>query len=313
MLKPSQIEAHLRTILPTLWHRLSSDRQENAEPWETAIADPTLGSLRLTGLASHATGSDTLLIVVHGLGGSACSPYAEKAALAARSRGWSCLRLNLRGADGLGEDIYHAGLSDDIVALIADRSLAHYRRVLLLGYSLGGHLCLHAATRKLDQRVRRIAAICPPLDLQACQRHIDDPRRVLYRRYILRSLIAMFRQVASRRRWASAVAGVERIRSLQAWDAAVVVPRFGFADVASYYAKASVFSRLDRLKVPTLIAASWADPIIPAASIERGAGHGNDLLHLRWFTRGGHVLQRADPLTLPAIMPRQVSSLDSIG
>ena len=49
---------------------------------------------RLEGLLDRAA-----VVIVHGLGGSATSYYARKAALAAAHAGLDSLRLNLRGAD----------------------------------------------------------------------------------------------------------------------------------------------------------------------------------------------------------------------
>ena len=60
----------------------------------------------------------TIVIIVHGLGGSATSYYARKAAVAAAEAGLDSLRLNLRGADRGGGDYYHAGLIEDLAAAI---------------------------------------------------------------------------------------------------------------------------------------------------------------------------------------------------
>ena len=94
------------------------------------------------------------------------SRYARVGAGEALAAGMSCLRLNLRGADLEGEDFYHAGLTADLHAALADPALERYERVHLLGYSLGGHVVLRWATESGDARVRSVAAICPPLDLE---------------------------------------------------------------------------------------------------------------------------------------------------
>ena len=79
-----------------------------------------------TFLGLYAAGKAELpaLLIVHGLGGSAKSPYTAKAAHAAAAAGLSSLRLNLRGADLLGEDYYHAGMTADLAAAIASPELA---------------------------------------------------------------------------------------------------------------------------------------------------------------------------------------------
>ena len=65
------------------------------------------------------------------------------------------------------------------------RELAGFERVLLFGYSLGGHLCLRFATEVRDPRLRAVAAVCSPLDLDASVAGIDQPSGWLYRRYVL--------------------------------------------------------------------------------------------------------------------------------
>ena len=88
----------------------------------------------------------------------------RRAARAIAAHGWSCLRLALRGADGSGEDFYHAGLIDDLAATVDSAAFADYERIVIIGYSLGGHLALRYACEKPDSRVRAVAAICAPLE-----------------------------------------------------------------------------------------------------------------------------------------------------
>jgi predicted alpha/beta-fold hydrolase len=98
-----------------------------------------LGPVRLTGLLSEIAGSETILLIVHGLSGNALSPYCARAARAAGQIGLSSLRLSLRGADYSGEDILHGGIIEDIQVALVAPEIKRYKRVLLLGYSVGGH------------------------------------------------------------------------------------------------------------------------------------------------------------------------------
>ena len=61
-------------------------------------------------------------------------------------------------ADGRGEDFYHAGLTVDLEAAIASPELARYQRILILGYSLGGHVVLRYAANP-NGSVADIAAV----------------------------------------------------------------------------------------------------------------------------------------------------------
>src|SRR5699024_5863954 len=113
--------------------------------------------------------------------------------------GLSCLRVSLRGCDRSGEDFYHAGLTADLHAALASPELRPYRRLYLLGYSLGGHMALRLATEEADPRLAAAAALCAPLDLARSQQEIDAPRRAIYRRYLLENLKRIYAAVAARR------------------------------------------------------------------------------------------------------------------
>src|SRR5262245_30035119 len=170
-----------------------------AEPWSVVAADPQLGSVRLRGLLRERPGSDTCVLVVHGLGGTTATHYCVQAAQAVEAAGFSCLRLALRGADRDGEDFYHAGIAADLEAAVASPALRRYQRLLLIGYSLGGHVALRYALAPNDPRVRAVAAICAPLDLELGARHIDAPAAFIYRRHVLSGLNAVYAAVARNR------------------------------------------------------------------------------------------------------------------
>lgn len=252
------------------------------------VDDPVVGPVRLTGRLSE-VGADRLLLAVHGLGGSAGSLYLHELATAAVAAGWSILRLNLRGADRLGEDFYHGGLSADLHATLASPDLAGYGSLALVGFSLGGHTVLRAATERLDPRVRAIATVCPPVDLAAGQRAIDRRAGRLYRRYVLGHIKEIYREVAARREVPVPVERAQRIRSLWDWDDVVIAARYGFSGAADYYARMSVAPRLDGLALPTLVVGSDDDPMVPAPSVRRYLDTVRPQVTAHWPARSGHV------------------------
>ena len=284
------ISAHYWTIAPPILHRVVGPAAPASEPWQTVIRDRERGPVRITGrLRRRGGGAGTLVVVVHGLGGHAASGYAVRAAVAAEHAGLDCLRLNLRGADRSGEDFYHAGLTDDLAAALAIPEAGAYQTILLLGYSLGGHLVLRYASGEPDFRVRAAAAVCAPLELDSCCAAMDRPALWLYRRYLLAGLNDIYRRVAARRPVPVPVEAARRIRTLRAWDEAVVAPRHGFSSAEDYYAKASVAPHLRDLKVPSLLLASTRDPMVPVETLRPWVSPAPPALHVRWLERGGHV------------------------
>lgn len=284
--------AHLRTVWPVV-RRSGVAPAPPSENWSVEVADPDVGPVRLTGRL-HRVSRPDLLVLVHGLGGSADSSYMVRTARVAGALGVSTLRLNLRGADGDGADLYHAGLSSDLGSVLASVELASFERILLLGFSLGGHICLRFATEVEDPRLTAVAAACAPLDLDASVAHIDRPGGWIYRRYVLANLCRMYARVAARRELPLSVGAARRIRLLREWDRRTVVPRFGFDSPEDYYARAGVGGRLDRLRVPALLVAARHDPMVPPAAINGALAGRPERLTLRWVRRGGHLALPAD-------------------
>ncbi len=299
---PARLAAHAWTVWPVVRRLAGAPPAPPSAPWSIEIADTAVGPVRLTGRLSPLAGRgdagpSTLLLLVHGLGGSTESTYMRRTASVAHELGLAVLRLNLRGADRRRGDLYHAGLSSDLGQALASPELAGFERVLVFGFSLGGHLALRFATEVADPRLRAVAAACAPLDLDLSVAAIDRPSGWIYRRYVLASLSRMYAAVAPHNVELGSllplsVVDARRIRSLREWDRRTVVPRFAFDSPEDYYRRAGVGCRLHRLRVPALLVAAEADPMVPRQAIaEPVAAHRDALerLTLRWVRYGGHL------------------------
>ncbi len=284
------LSGHAWTVLSHLRDRVRPPPPPPAEPWRTEVSDPQVGSVRLSGFIDHVPGAQRIVLVLHGMGGSADRAYCAHTAAAARAAGMSSLRLNLRGADGSGEDIYHIGMVDDLAAAIASPDVARYREIVALGYSLGGHVALRfAALSGARGAVRAVAAVCAPLDLAAGVAHIDHPLRWPYRRHLLDGVKEVYRQVAARRAMPLAMGDMLAIRTVREWDEKVVAPRFGFAGADDYYRQVGVGPHLHALEVPVLFVAGAGDPMIPAWTLRPLLARASSTVEIRWIRMGGHL------------------------
>lgn len=282
------LQGHLWTLAPFLRHSLVPPRAPESTEWETSLEDSVVGTLSLSGQLSQGGASDTLVVIVHGLGGSAASYYTLRAAHAAARAGLASLRLNLRGADRRGEDFYHAGLTDDLEAALRSKALESYDRILLLAYSLGGNMVLRYLAASPGPRVRAAAAICSPIDLAKSAREIDKPHRALYRLYVLRALKEMYQEVAARRNVPLPLGEAMRIDTIERWDEEVISPRHGFAGAEDYWAKTSACNVLGNIKTPTLFVAAEQDPMVLINTVRPWLVNATNLR--RVITRqGGHV------------------------
>jgi predicted alpha/beta-fold hydrolase len=283
------LAGHFWTIAPVLRHRFWPAPAPPAEAWSTTVQDARVGPVTLRGVFRDLPGSDGVVLVVHGLGGTTQTHYCVSAASAAEAAGLSCLRLALRGADRDGEDFYHAGQAEDVGAALASREIERFARVFVLGYSLGGHVVLRYALGPCDRRVQAVAAVCAPLDLEQGARHIDAPGAYVYRRHVLSGLKAMYAEVARRRPVPVPVAHALAARTIRQWDELTVVPRYGFGSAERYYATMSVGPRLAELAVPALLVQHRADPMVPEWSYRQHLEAPPARLALRWLPAGGHV------------------------
>lgn len=297
-----RLGSHLWTIGPRVRHMVRPEPAPAAETWHTVLQDPDVGPVRLSGWLRReaAAPADTadigaaasdgdLLVLLHGLGGTVDSHYMLRGARAAAAADLSCLRLNLRGADRSGEDFYHGGLTADLHAALASADLRSFRRILLLGYSLGGHLALRYATEAGDSRVAAVAAVCAPLDLGLAGAAIDGPEGWFYRRYLLANLTRIYAAVAARRPLPMPVAEVARLRKIRDFDEHVVAPRHHFRGADDYYARASVAPHLGALRLPALLVYAAGDPMVQARAVRPVLRQQAPHLEVRWAERGGHV------------------------
>lgn len=237
-------------------------------------------------------GNPTALIV-HGLAGSAQSPYAVRVAARLRKLGVRVVRMNLRGAGegfGLARGIYHAGRTDDlrrVAEWMAERSEGS--PLALIGYSLGANLVLKLsaeASAKPLNGLDCVLAANPPIDLAACCEFIQRPENRLYDKNFVRQLRndvvrlhAMFPDLGP--------VDLPKSMTLFDFDDLYTAPRNGFAGAADYYAKSSSAFFIPSIEVPGLVVHAEDDPFIPAEPFRRV--NFPDQLALELISGGGHL------------------------
>lgn len=295
ILEPIQsLLGHVYTVGPTVAGWIP--RKDPATDWIGHVEDPEVGEITLRGKVHFHSNplSDptvsTLLILIHGLGGSSDSTYMRDAARDGFQMGYDVLRLSLRGADASGQDLYNAGLTADLHAAIASPQFSAYQNIVVMGFSLGGHIALWAAVEGLDKRVKSVVAIGSPVDLSPGVNVLDGKSRKIYREYILRELRDLYAAYASQTgRAETPLERVQKVRYIREFDELTIVPRFGFDDVEDYYQKSSVGPLLPDLTIPCLYVGSTYDPMIPRRLVEPWVSKAGPNLKVIWVDDGGHV------------------------
>lgn len=236
-----------------------------------------------------------LVVLVHGLGGSAGSGGVRRLASWLLSAGFEVWRLNLRGAGGgrpLAAGTYAAACNRDLLPILAAARRSGKGLPLLgVGLSLGGAVLLNAALAE-PTALDALVTVSSPLDLDACARRIDEPGNRLYQRWLLGNLTrqTLADPVGLAQTERQRLTGSRRPRSLRAFDTAITAPRWGYSSVDHYYREASALQPLlaDRLGLPLLLLQAQDDPWVPATAAQTLQTAARANLEVLLPRHGGH-------------------------
>lgn len=255
------------------------------------IVDERFGPTSLSATLCAGGDEQDVVVLVHGLGGSRRAGYVQRAARVLHRRGFATLAVDLRGADRRGGGFYHVAQTEDLRAVCASAALRAFANVFVLGFSMGGHVAVHFAAGEDERRLRGVAGLCTPLDLQATQRHIDAASNFVYRHYVLRGMKQIYAAVSRRhQQLPSPPRDVAWCRTFHEWDRLTIAPRYGYRSPEAFYADRSAANVLHRLRVDTLLVLARNDPVVPpqlALSAIAAAPVGR--LRVRVLPRGGHL------------------------
>jgi predicted alpha/beta-fold hydrolase len=237
--------------------------------------------------------SAPLLVILHGLEGSAESTYARMMMRAAAARQWRCCVLHFRDCGDYRNVLprrYHAGETNDLRYFVAKLEReGQFGPMVAAGYSLGGNVLLkYLGESGAGCPLKGAAAVCVPLDLHACAEALNIGISKGYQRYLLKR---MKRSVA--RKFNPHTAAFDWQRAMQAktfaeFDDAVTAPLHGFAHKDDYYDRCSSKGFLKHIERPTLIVNALDDPFMTPDVIPEPEAL-SDNVTLEVSDHGGHV------------------------
>ena len=242
-------------------------------------------------------GNAPLLIILHGLEGSAQSNYARMLLEAAYDLGWRSCVLHFRDCGDYRNRLprrYHAGETNDLRHFLetlhdTPESPENAGPLLAVGFSLGGNILLKYLGESGDNTPLRAAtAVCVPLDLHKCADALNSGFSKIYQRYLLkrmkRSVRGKFDRHTAAFDWNRAMAS----KSFGEFDNWVTAPLHGFTGKQDYYDKCSSMHFLGSIERPTLIVNALDDPFMTDDIIPDGE-HLADDVTLEIAAHGGHV------------------------
>lgn len=236
--------------------------------------------------------NDPVVLVIHGLEGSAHSHYARRILHALPTQGFRGVLMHFRGSSGEPNRLpraYHSGETGDlnyIYDLLSDRR--HSMRAII-AYSLGGNVLLKwLGERRKDLPKLKAVAISVPFVLSELADHMNKGFPRVYQRHLVRSLHKTFEAKSRIVELHLTTAQIDKLRSFWEFDDKVTAPLHGFADATDYYNKSSSRQYLHGITTPTLVIQAKDDPFMSPAVIPEENELGASVT-LELSQHGGHV------------------------
>jgi len=282
----SQRNGHLGTLIPYLFHNKHPNpftRERINTPDEDFIdVDKVIN------------GNDKVVMLCHGLEGSAASNYILNMSSLLVGYDFDVLAINYRGCSGQMNNklrMYHSGATDDIHTVLSHYESA-YTSIALIGYSLGANMVtkyMGESTFEKSYKIKAAAGISAPCDLAACSAVISRSGNYIYEKRFLISLTNKLKAKAKLFPEEIDLSKVKTVKSLRDFDEYFTGPLHGFKNASEYYELNSSNKYLDDIKTPILIINAYNDPFLDPNYFPRKEAQDSEYVHLLIPKYGGHV------------------------
>lgn len=278
---------YLQSILPTLFRRLD-DSHLQRERVETDDGD-------FLDLDWSKQGSDTLVIVSHGLEGHSRRPYVLGTVREANRHGWDALAWNFRSCGGEMNRLprmYHSGATDDLHRVVQHAVAAGYQRIHLVGYSMGGNLSLVYTGREanlLPEQVKSVTAFSVPCDLQSSAWQLAKWQNRIFMWRFLKDLKVKMADKAQRFPQLVSLRDYDAMRTFKDFDDRYTAPLHGFHDAEDYWQRSSSLHYLHDIRIPALLVNARNDPFLSPQCFPEQLAREHQHLTLEIPASGGHV------------------------
>ncbi|GGE72086.1 alpha/beta hydrolase [Shewanella carassii] len=236
-----------------------------------------------------------LLVILHGLEGSADSHYIRRLLRECQKRGLAAVVHHHRGCSGEDNRLarsYHSGDTADIShSLQTLKQRYPHSPLLAVGYSLGGNvLAKYQGEFAEKSLLSRAAVVSAPLALASCAKRLEKGFSKVYQSYLIRQLQQKMLLKLERGNSQLPLNGeaIKRLNTFYDFDHQVTAPLHGFNGVDDYYQKASALPLLSKIAKPTLILHAADDPFMTDAVIPSLA-HLPACVEYELHANGGHV------------------------
>jgi len=255
------------------------------------VAQSTTIAGRDVNLFWSCVGSESVVVIAHGLGGHVNRPYVLGTVRAFNRVGCDAVAWHVweDGDRDMAPHLSHGGATDGLRGIVHHLA-SQYRRVFLVGFSLGGNVVLKYLGEEEGSVIAAGAvAFSVPCDLESAAHRISEPDNHIYQSGFLRRLKRVVRQKSLLTPDQLSTDGLEEIDSLMAFDDRYTAPLNGFRNAHDYYTRCSSGSHLNGIRTPTLLVNARNDPFLTASCYPVEMCLSHDFVFLEMPESGGHV------------------------
>ncbi|MEA1785617.1 alpha/beta fold hydrolase [Arenibacter sp. GZD96] len=236
-----------------------------------------------------------VVILLHGLEGSAQRPYITGSAKQFNKMGYDACAVNFRGCSGEPNLLfrsYHSGATEDLEAVIHYiLETKSYSNIVIKGFSLGGNLALKylGEGRKLPKEITGAVAVSVPCHLHSSLLQLLKPKNWLYARRFKTHLVEKLTLKQTLYPHKISKDALSSIRTLKDFDDVYTSKAHGFSNALEYYEKCSCLQFLSAIKIPVLLINAKNDSFLGKECYPLGISEKSDQLYLEMPNYGGHV------------------------
>ena len=282
------LNGHFETIFPSIWRKIEGVSYER-EKIDTPDGD-------FLNLDWSRVDGERLLLVSHGLEGDSQRHYARALVKLFNQQGIDVLVWNNRSCGGelnLKPVLYHHGSSQDLDTVIQPvLSSTRYAELYLAGISMGGAQTLNYLGKKgedLPSILKKAAVYSTPVHLPSSAATLRQTANRFYQQKFLGKLK---KKMEAKGKQYPGLIDLERlplVRDFDEFDTQYTAKLHGFAHAADFYEQASPHTRLNGIRVPTLILNALNDPLLGQECYPVAFAQGSTEIFLEMPKRGGHT------------------------
>ena len=241
-------------------------------------------------------GSESLVLLIHGLEGSSESKYIISNSNHLNNKGLDTVCFNLRGCSG--EDnlllaTYHSGKTED-VDFVVNHLLENYnyKNIVIVGFSLGGNLTLKYLGEKGDNLspiVKGGIASSVPIDIASAEKEMDKLKNKFYMEVFFKTMKNKVLEKAHK----FPDYNLDKDKLFKATkfkhlEHLYTVPVFGFESPEDYWNKASSKPYLTKINRPTLLINSKDDTFLSKECYPNEEAEKSEFFFFEETKYGGH-------------------------